>query len=1404
MKYKKIVSGLLACAMVVTSVFTGNVTTAKAAEQPTPIATYNFDNLKVSADDGVLGSNVTAVQGNNKNLAVYKGNVDFVTGRSGKAEDKAVELKKNDAEYGYKLSKSGITTEYTVSFWVQPKATPLDNQVIAVIGAPVNTAEENWLGIAGGKGSKYKIWTKGKTVNTSHNWQVGDNGSNTDGLNLKQNEWNMLTVTQKGQNATYYLDGEKIGDGSVDQILNENTTSEGIYLGVTHWDLPAACYIDDVSVYNQELTAEQVKYLYLGTDDKSELLQNFTATKTLALVEGQEGQIETTIPKGLEESEVTFSYQSKDTAKATVDATGKVTAVAEGTTTIATTATLANNGGTATKETTVTVKTKGDVLAEKGITVDKTMLLAEGEHQTIKVTLPEGLTKDDVTLTFESSDPTKATVDTTGKVTAVAAGETDITTTAASKSDEAKKATDTTKVTVRGAVQATIDYNFNDSALPADVEVVGKGAVASTATPAFDTGRTGETTDKAIKLGDYGLQLPVENIGSKYTVSVWVNPSAALVNNQAVMLAGDGTAKAEEWVAFAGENGNTTTTNKVKLWSNSQASGEANYAYQTYAQPEVPLNTWTMLTLTQDGSTLKFYKNGTLVKTQEGVTEALNGAGRKLFVGATYWGGDALFKGLVDDIVVYSDVLSDGEVRKLFVGDKTEEELLGEGEITAAPSKLSVKIAESKNFTITLPDGVTTENAEITYTSNDTTKATVVKDSEDPLKATVTGVAAGETTVTAKVQIGDTFKEDTVEVKVNDPSVAKPEVAADYDFAGAQTGDNTLVDKSENGNDAWLEGNNITFKDGVMTLGDQSYVELPLEIMESLDDQEKFTIEVEFAKNKNCGNNAWLFCLGSKVKSSGTNYLFLSPNFEGKTLRSGIMNSSTEKLFATSTQPEIDKTYTVNMVFDHGTIRLYWNGIQVKGDNGNELNSGYSIMDDVVTPGTENGVLGFIGRSCWAPDGYYQGKVSKFKVYNKAMTNDEIQTAYKEPFEKNFKDNFTVDKILGSKNPSKDEVKYNLSLPSSFEEMPITWKTSNKDVITEKGIVKNQAADTQVTLTAEVGSGILTAETTFTLTVKPADKTALTTAVAEAKKALDDPYRSDNSKAKIKALVEKAEAVLSQTEVDILVKNIEKAIANKEYSDLYLDPFTEIDKVDLVKENVSVMPKGTVSVMNKAVPTAVKDIVTVTYKSQTPSVATVNSSGTVTGVKAGYALILTTVTAKSDGYAVEYQTLVKVDLDVKKITAKAKKATLAKGKTTTISVTYPKTYSTALKNSAKVTYRATGAVSVNKSGRITAKKAGTGKVYVKVSLAGKSITKTVTVKVGEITGPTSVKIKKSIQLKVKGISGKVKWSLDKKGKKLAKITQKGKLTALKKTGKVKVTAKVGGVTMTKTITIKKK
>lgn len=73
-------------------------------------------------------------------------------------------------------------------------------------------------------------------------------------------------------------------------------------------------------------------------------------------------------------------------------------------------------------------------------------------------------------------------------------------------------------------------------------------------------------------------------------------------------------------------------------------------------------------------------------------------------------------------------------------------------------------------------------------------------------------------------------------------------------------------------------------------------------------------------------------------------------------------------------------------------------------------------------------------------------------------------------------------------------------------------------------------------------------------------------------------------------------------------------------------------------------------------------------------------------------------------------------------------------------------------------------------------------------------------KKGSISGKSSVKAGKKIQLKVKGIAGTVKWSVD-KGK-LASINSKGVLKGKKK-GKVTVKAKVGGVTLKKTVTVKK-
>ena len=142
---------------------------------------------------------------------------------------------------------------------------------------------------------------------------------------------------------------------------------------------------------------------------------------------------------------------------------------------------------------------------------------------------------------------------------------------------------------------------------------------------------------------------------------------------------------------------------------------------------------------------------------------------------------------------------------------------------------------------------------------------------------------------------------------------------------------------------------------------------------------------------------------------------------------------------------------------------------------------------------------------------------------------------------------------------------------------------------------------------------------------------------------------------------------------------------------------------------------------------------------------------------------------------------------------------MAKGKTTTVTVTAPANVNEIGK---MVTYSAKGAVSVSKAGKVKAVKGGKGTVIVKISVAGKNIVRKVNINVPYITGSSHAKVKKSIKLKVVGIKGKVKWSLNKRGKKLATL-KNGKLKAKKKAGSVKVTAKVGKTTMTKDIKIKK-
>ena len=145
MRYKKIVSGLLACAMAVTSVFAGNVATVKAEgpEMPTPVASYDFN--------GNLGEGDTAGKAVVKGLGDYSGDVVY---EAGLAEgDKAVRL----GSYGIKLAPTNLGTDYTVSVWLKPDGNLAGNQSVFFLGYH---KPEKWVCVAGSeKAGIQKIWT---------------------------------------------------------------------------------------------------------------------------------------------------------------------------------------------------------------------------------------------------------------------------------------------------------------------------------------------------------------------------------------------------------------------------------------------------------------------------------------------------------------------------------------------------------------------------------------------------------------------------------------------------------------------------------------------------------------------------------------------------------------------------------------------------------------------------------------------------------------------------------------------------------------------------------------------------------------------------------------------------------------------------------------------------------------------------------------------------------------------------------------------------------------------------------------------------------------------------------------------------------------------------------------------
>ena len=139
------------------------------------------------------------------------------------------------------------------------------------------------------------------------------------------------------------------------------------------------------------------------------------------------------------------------------------------------------------------------------------------------------------------------------------------------------------------------------------------------------------------------------NLSNSFTLSAWVNPSSTFTDWISIV------AKNYRYYLYASVLGFCGTGNPV---------GGFNEGQDTVAcgPSPLPINTWTHLTVTYDGSALTLYQNGNAVAVYT-VSATLSPTTGSLQIGASQYG--EYFQGLIDEVRIYNRALSGTEIQAM-------------------------------------------------------------------------------------------------------------------------------------------------------------------------------------------------------------------------------------------------------------------------------------------------------------------------------------------------------------------------------------------------------------------------------------------------------------------------------------------------------------------------------------------------------------------------------------------------------------------------------------------------------------------------------------------------------------------------------------------------------------------
>ncbi|MEV0228470.1 LamG-like jellyroll fold domain-containing protein [Nonomuraea sp. NPDC050786] len=394
----------------------------------------------------------------------------------------------------------------------------------------------------------------------------------------------------------------------------------------------------------------------------------------------------------------------------------------------------------------------------------------------------------------------------------------------------------------------------------------------------------------------------------------------------------------------------------------------------------LPLNTWTHVTATYDGTTLRLYTNGTQVA-QKAVTGTIRGDAQPLRIGGSALWGE-YFNGLIDDVRVYNRALTPTEIQNDMntpigpAGPPDTQPPTAPGSLAATGGQGSAQLSWTAS---TDNVGVVGYNVHRSTTAGFT-----------PSGANQVGSTAGTSFTDSGVPAGTYYYKVIAFDAANLSSAASNQATATVTAPPPNTGlvaaygmnegtGTTVADSSGKSNTGTLSNatwsNSGKYGKALSFNGTNAYVNIPDSTTLRL--TTGMTLEAWLNPATATGYRTALI----KQHASGNAYA-LWANADNNQPYTEIVTGTDQGLLGTASLPVNTWTH-LTATYDGATLRLYTNGTQVA----------QKAVTGTIRGDTQPLRIG--GSALWGE--YFNGLIDDVRVYNRALTPTEIQNDMNAP-----------------------------------------------------------------------------------------------------------------------------------------------------------------------------------------------------------------------------------------------------------------------------------------------------------------------------------------------------------------------------------------------------------------------